>query len=105
MTLSIIGAGKESNPEMEAHIHAMISVKQGHEVQIAPLLQQLTDEQNRKDHPPNGVYMQLIKVELASHCTAIDYVVCQFAFLHAMGVPGIPVPVIPSFLPEGETVQ
>lgn len=104
----IVGENEEHIHAMEAHLHLMISMRSGHEIQMPVIRDDILAELNRDeevDGKPNMIYIQLLKVELASHCTALDYINCQLAFLHAMGVPGVPVPVIPSFIPEGEKAQ
>lgn len=105
--LPIIGKDPEHVKAMRNHVATMDMCRQGHRMSMEGLVSLITEEQNRpeEDGPPNGIYLQLMHVQVALHGLAIDTIVCQFAFLHAMGVPEIPVPEVPTFKPEGVTEQ
>lgn len=105
--IPIIGKDPDHVKAMRNHIRALEMCGEGHSVSISVTAQLLTDEMNRPEDqgPPNMILTQLMHLNITTHAAAIDNIACQMAFLHAMGVPDIPVPEIPTFVPEGVTTQ
>ncbi len=89
--------------ELDHHIAALDGMINTHKMAIKVLNHQL-DKHYHEEEKPNAIYMELVNVQISTHCAAVSQMAGNFALLAAMGVPGVPVPEQITY-DDGEPIQ